>query len=119
LTIDPIGVVRRIDQDKARIVLKPIHVEGLSGLAVGDRLDVLYWMHELPAEQRRAMRVHPQGDPSRPRKGVFALRSPMRPNPVGVTAVQVLDIRPDGPVVQGLDAHDGSPVIDLKAARPG
>jgi formylmethanofuran dehydrogenase subunit E len=57
---------------------------------------------------------HPRGDKSRPRRGVFSLRSPRRPNPIGVTVVDLVAI--DGNVlhVQGLDAINGTPVLDLK-----
>jgi L-fuculose-phosphate aldolase len=119
MEIEPIGVVRRIGEDTSRIELDAAHAEGLGGLAPGDRLDGLYWMHELPAQSRRAMRVHPRGDRSRPKKGVFGLRSPMRPNPVGVTVVELFEVQDGVLLVRGLDAHDGSPVIDIKAARRG
>lgn len=117
MKIEPIGIVHRIDQDRSRIELDAAHAEGLGGLVPEDRLDVLYWMHELPEGNRRAMQVHPRGDKSRPKKGVFALRSPMRPNPIGVSLVSLVEIRHNDLVVQGLDANDGSPVIDIKAAR--
>jgi len=117
LKIEPIGTVRMIDPDRSRIELDAVHAEGLGGLVPGDRLDVLYWMHELPANSHRAMQVHPRGDKGRAKRGVFALRSPMRPNPIGVSSVELLEVRQSDLLVQGLDAHDGSPVIDIKAAR--
>lgn len=117
MEIEPIGTVRVIDDDRSRIELAPAHAEGLDGMEVGDEVDILYWMHELGDESRRTMRVHPRGDAARPRKGVFALRSPMRPNPIGVSRVRVVDVDGGGLAVSGLDAHDGSPVIDVKAAR--
>lgn len=119
MKIEPIGTVRRVEEDRSRIELERAHDEGLAGLAPGDRVDVLYWMHELGADRRRAMQVHPRGDRSRLKKGVFALRSPMRPNPIGVSTVEVLDVQQGALLVRGLDAHDGSPVIDIKAARRG
>jgi len=72
-------------------------------------------MHELGKAERRSLRVHPRGDIATPRRGVFALRSPMRPNPIGVSEVEVVEVRATGLVVIGLDARDGSPLIDIKA----
>ncbi|MFH1739812.1 MAG: TrmO family methyltransferase, partial [bacterium] len=60
--------------------------------------------------------VHPGGDRSRPMRGVFATRSPARPNPIGVTTVRVLDCEENALVVEGLDALDGSPIVDIKIA---
>jgi tRNA-Thr(GGU) m(6)t(6)A37 methyltransferase TsaA len=59
---------------------------------------------------------HPQGDRSRPRRGVFALRSPRRPNPVGVTVVDLVAVAENVLRVRGLDAINGTPVLDLKPA---
>ena len=89
----------------------------MHGIEPGDRLDVLYWMHRLPAEKRRALKVHPQGDERRPLKGVFGLRSPMRPNPIGVSTVTVRRIEKGLLYVDPFDAFDGSPIVDIKAAR--
>ncbi len=117
MNIEPVGTVHVIDDNRSRIELDPAHAEGLHGLGAGDEVDVLYWMHELPDEARRAMRVHPRGDAGRAKKGVFALRSPMRPNPIGVSRARVIEVGESGLAVSGLDARDGSPVIDVKAAR--
>ena len=62
---------------------------------------------------------HPRGDPSRPRRGVFALRSPRRPNPIGLTVVDLLAIEGNVLRVRGLDAFAGTPVLDLKPVRTG
>jgi L-fuculose-phosphate aldolase len=59
---------------------------------------------------------HPRGDRTRAKRGVFALRSPHRPNPIGVTVVKILGIADNVVCVKGLDAYDGSPVLDLKPA---
>ncbi len=117
MDINPIGVVRKSDTDKSIIELDESLAEGLLGLEAGVRLDVLYWMHELTGEHRRMLRVHPRGDKSNPVKGVFALRSPMRPNPIGVSMVELIEVNENLLVVRGLDAHDGSPVLDIKSAR--
>ncbi len=117
MDIEPIGVVRKTSEDESAIELDARHADGLHGLAEGDRLEVLYWMHGLPDRDRKAMRVHPRGDRSRPKKGVFGLRSPMRPNPIGASVVELLRVRGSRLSVRDLDALDGSPVLDVKSAR--
>ena len=99
------------------VEIAPEYTDGLLGIKPGDRLDVLYWMHKLDAAKRDLLQVHPRGDRSRPLKGVFGLRSPMRPNPIGVTIVEVLRIERNRVFVSGLDALDGAPVVDMKSAR--
>lgn len=116
MNIEPIGTVRVLSGDESVLEIAPAYEDGLDGIRVGDRLRVLYWMHELPDGGRRALKVHPRGDRNRPLKGVFALHSPMRPNPIGVTVVSVTHIEDNRLFVSGLDARDGSPVIDVKGA---
>jgi tRNA-Thr(GGU) m(6)t(6)A37 methyltransferase TsaA len=95
----------------ASLLIDPDVRAGLAGLAVGDHLIVLTWLHEA---DRAALSVHPRGDRERPAQGVFTTRSPDRPNPVGLHRVRVLAI--DGPAVRvsGLEAIDGTPIVDLK-----
>jgi len=71
-------------------------------------------MHKLSEKDRKTLKVHPQGDRNKPLRGVFSLRSPMRPNPIGLTRVRIT--RREGNIlfVKGLDALDGSPIIDIK-----
>jgi tRNA-Thr(GGU) m(6)t(6)A37 methyltransferase TsaA len=84
---------------------------GLTGLAVGDELIVLTWLHEA---DRTTLSVHPRGDLGRPAQGVFTTRSPDRPNPVGLHRVRVLAVDESQLRVSGLEAIDGTPIIDLK-----
>jgi tRNA-Thr(GGU) m(6)t(6)A37 methyltransferase TsaA len=95
----------------AYLVLDPEVQAGLDGIAVGDEIIVLSWLHEA---DRTVLRVHPRGDLSRPEAGVFSTRAPSRPNPIGLHRVRVLDIAGVRPHVSGLEAIDGTPVIDLK-----
>lgn len=83
----------------------------LRGVEAGDELLVLTW---LDRADRDVLAVHPRGDTSRPETGVFATRSPDRPNPIGLHRVRVIAI--DGPRLRlaGLEALDGTPVVDLK-----
>jgi tRNA-Thr(GGU) m(6)t(6)A37 methyltransferase TsaA len=84
---------------------------GLADLGVGDRVIVLTW---LDRARRDVLRVHPRDDPANPERGVFSTRSADRPNPIGLHPVEVLAV--DGLRVQvsGLEAVDGTPVIDVK-----
>ena len=116
LPIEPIGQVRQLSDGEAVLEIDPRYREGLDGLTRGARIQVLYWMHALDADARRVLKVHPRGDKSRPRRGVFTLRSPMRPNPIGVSTVEVLRVEDNRVVVGTLDALDGSPIIDVKMA---
>jgi tRNA-Thr(GGU) m(6)t(6)A37 methyltransferase TsaA len=97
----------------SRIVLDPSLTEGLKGLSPGQRIMVIFCFHRSSGYE---LLQHPRGDRSRPRRGVFALRSPRRPNPIGVTVVSLVAV--DGNVlhVRGLDAINGTPVLDLKPA---
>jgi len=112
----PIGIVRR-DGETSRLEIAPAYAAALKDIDKPRALDVLYWMHELTDDQRKRLQVRPRGDPSRSLQGVFSLRSPMRPNPIGVTTVKLLRREGTTLIVSGLDAHDGSPIIDIKSAK--
>lgn len=115
LEVVRIGTVRDIGDGRCLLEVLPAYLDGLHGLTDGVRVQVLYWMHDLTHADRRALRVHRRGDHNAPVCGVFSLRSPMRPNPIGVTEADVVEVRERGLVVEGLDARDGSPLIDIKA----
>ena len=103
----------RMRSSESRIVLNPDLVEGLMGLEPGQQIMVLFHFHR---SQGYELRQHPQGDARQPKRGVFALRSPRRPNRIGVTVVELLAIEENVVRVRGLDAMHGSPVLDLKPA---
>ncbi len=93
------------------------YVRGLDGIEAGQEIVVLTWLHEA---QRDVLKVHPRDDPRNPLTGVFATRSADRPNPIGLHRVKVLAIdRVLGLHVQGLEAIDGTPVIDIKPVLAG
>ncbi len=85
--------------------------DGLEGLAVGDDVLVLTW---LDRARRDVLRVRPRDDPARREQGVFSTRSPDRPNPIGLHRVRVLELDGARVRVQGLEAVDGTPVVDVK-----
>jgi tRNA-Thr(GGU) m(6)t(6)A37 methyltransferase TsaA len=123
ISFRPIGVVknefsRPVDPDTlkaavSRIVIDPELTTGLTGLTAGGKALVLFHLHESEGGE---LLQHPHGDRSLPHKGVFALRSPLRPNPIGVTEVELLAVEENVLTVRGLDAIDGTPVLDLKSA---
>jgi tRNA-Thr(GGU) m(6)t(6)A37 methyltransferase TsaA len=96
---------------EAYLILDPVVQAGLNGLAVGDEIIVLTWLHEA---DRSMLTVHPRGDLTRPEQGVFTTRSPSRPNPIGLHRVRVLGIDEVRVHVSGLEAIDGTPILDLK-----
>ena len=91
-------------------------VPGLMGIQPGDELILLTWLH---LAERNVLQVHPRGDQSRPLTGVFATRSPDRPNPVGLHRVKVLEVAGDKFRVVPLEAVDGTPIVDIKPVLSG
>lgn len=96
---------------EAEIIVEESFAEGLDGVKTGDKLFVLCWYH---MADRDTLRVHPRRDRSIPKRGVFSTRSPDRPNPVALCRVDVLGIEGRMIRVRGLDALDGTPVVDIK-----
>jgi len=123
ITLIPIGRVERAEEDNelrgedlrarpARIVLDPTVTDGLLGLEPGGHIIVLCYFH---LSGRDILQVHPMGDMENPLRGVFATRSPARPNPIAVTSARIQRIEHNVLHVVGLDALDGTPVIDIKS----
>jgi tRNA-Thr(GGU) m(6)t(6)A37 methyltransferase TsaA len=95
----------------ARVVFRPEFAEAAADLQIGDEVIVLTWLHQ---GRRDVLSVHPRGDPSRPRQGVFSTRSPDRPNPIGLHRVTIAGVEGNAVDVRALEAIDGTPVIDVK-----
>jgi len=128
MTLRAIGIVRnKVKQAPgagynwqnitSEIVLDNSLTEALDNLDEFSHIIVLYWMHQssVPAP----VKVHPMGKKELPLMGVFATRSPDRPNPVGKATVRLLQRQGNMLKVKGLDAIDGTPVIDIKPYLPG
>ena len=81
------------------------------GLEKGRKIVILYWMH---LAERDILQVHPRHDLTRPLRGVFSTRSPQRPNPVSIETVEITGIEGTVIDVVGLDAVDGTPLLDIK-----
>src|SRR5262245_39221834 len=120
----PIGVIRgslvsRKDAPKqgsegapdAWLVVEGWAADALRGLAVGDEVIVITWLH---LARRDVLEVHPRSDPRNPLTGVFATRSPDRPNPLGLHPVVVRAIAGTRLQIGPIEAIDGTPVVDIK-----
>lgn len=122
IELEPIGFVKTKAVGKevrdrgsiSEIVFREELAEALEGVEDFSHVFVIFWMHELPREERRKMKVHPRGRKDMPLLGVFATRTPHRPNPLGLTLVEVLSVKSNVATVRGLDAFDGTPVLDMK-----
>jgi tRNA-Thr(GGU) m(6)t(6)A37 methyltransferase TsaA len=96
---------------EAWLVFEDSVAAALDGVAAGDDLLVLTW---LDRADRDVLRVHPRDDTSRPEQGVFATRSPDRPNPIGLHRVTVVEVDGTRLRVRDLEALDGTPIVDVK-----
>jgi len=102
----------RLDGPTCHLEFDDRWVDGLHGIAEFERLEVLYWLHE---SRRDLVHQSPRNDSEA--RGVFSLRTPVRPNPIGTSIVRLVKI--EGPVlfVRGMDCLDGTPLLDVKPDR--
>jgi len=103
-----------MDDVPSRIILDDALVGALDGLEIGQSILVLFYFDRSPEEFE--LHQHPCGDANLPKKGVFALCTPHRPNGIGVTQVELLNIEGNILTVLGLDALNNTPVLDIKPA---
>ena len=96
---------------EAWLVFEPDFLDALDGVAPGDRVILITWLHHA---RRDVLQVHPRGDPARAEQGVFSTRSPHRPNPIGLHEVEIVKVDGRRVHVRNLEAVDGTPVLDLK-----
>ncbi len=130
MTLKPIGVVRNEVKERSpvgcdwwvetvsEIVIDNSLSEALDGLEGFSHIIVLYWMHRV-AEDEMPLKIHPRDRQEAPLVGLFATRTPNRPNPIGKATVRLLKRQGSILKVMGLDAIDGTPVIDIKPYLPG
>jgi tRNA-Thr(GGU) m(6)t(6)A37 methyltransferase TsaA len=95
----------------ASLEIKPAYIEALHGLKPGTDIWVLTWLHQA---DRTTLKTHPRNNPHTPLQGVFATRSPDRPNPIGLHRTKILSITDHWLRVDSLEAINGSPIIDIK-----
>jgi tRNA-Thr(GGU) m(6)t(6)A37 methyltransferase TsaA len=122
IVLKPIGVVKTTAignevRDKTRIsqlVISKEFTTALDGVDGFSHLFVLFWLHKTSAEQRKLLKVHPRRRKDLPLLGIFATRTMTRPNPVGLTLVELVKVEGNVITVRGLDAFDGTPILDIK-----
>ena len=114
--VDPADAPKQGDEGApdAWLVLDGEVCDGLLGIEPGDDLIVLTWFH---LASRDVLQVHPRGDEANPLRGIFGTRSPNRPNPIGLHPVEVAEVEGDRVKVHGLDAVDGTPILDIKTGQ--
>ncbi len=142
ICLKPVGIVRNQIQEidwrdygssswHSRTVLMKKQLEAVSELIINSDLDgaldgiegfshinVIYWAHLIPAERRSLTRVYPMGRTDLPLTGVFTTHSPARPNSILITTVRLIERKGNVLIVTGLDALDGSPILDIKPYLP-
>ena len=122
IVLKPIGFVRTSAvgdevKDKSRISQIVIHeelTEALKGITEFSHLFVLFWLSEGANKERKTLKVHPRGRKDMPLLGVFATRTKLRPNPIGLTLVELFKAEGNVLTVRGLDAFNETPVLDIK-----
>ena len=120
--LEPVGFVKteavgKEVRDKnviSQIVFREELIEALDGIEEFSHLFVLFWLHKIELKERDIMKVRPRGRSDMPLLGIFATRTPHRPNPIGLTRVKLLNVESNVVTVQGLDAFNGTPVLDIK-----
>lgn len=127
ITMEPIGTVKnnvtepiqqQWEEIESELVLNPDLVEALEGLEEFSHIIVLFWMHRTFPQPGPWGKVHPRKRQDLPLVGLLATRSPIRPNSIGMTVVRLLERRENVLKVRGLDALDGTPVLDIKPYLP-
>lgn len=120
--LTPIGFVKTDEvgdevKDKSRIsqiIINDNLAQALEGIDGFSHVFVIFWMSQIPEDKRMILKVHPRGRMDMPLLGVFATRTNLRPNPIGLTLVELLKVEGTTLTVRGLDAFDGTPILDIK-----
>jgi tRNA-Thr(GGU) m(6)t(6)A37 methyltransferase TsaA len=125
-SLRPIGVIRSTLRERSEapkqgsegapdawLDIQSFALSALDGIVPGDDLLILTWLHQ---SDRTVLKVHPRSDPSRRLTGVFATRSPDRPNPIGLHRITVRKIEKHRLLIGPIEAIDGTPVVDIKPA---
>lgn len=120
----PIGVIRSDIKKRSEAPMQGLEgapdawlevnsfaVQALDGLQAGSDIIVVTWLHQA---HRGVLKVHPRSDRRRPLTGVFATRSPDRPNPLGLHRVTIREIANNRLRIGPIEAIDGTPVVDIK-----
>ena len=114
ISLQPIGMISRSETDVFIDVFEP-YTDGILGLDGFSHIHVLYWFDQNDtAEKRSILQVHPRGDRNNPLSGVFATRSPTRPNLIALSLCNLVEVRGNMVEIDRIDAFDGTPVLDIK-----
>ena len=114
-----IGIVESTDGKEARVQVFPEFCSALKGIDGFSHIVILYWIHLRDNEKERSvLQVIPRRHTKNVKTGVFACRSPSRPNPIGLCVVELIRVEECTVNVKGLDAFEGSPIIDIKPYIP-
>ncbi|MFW9987548.1 MAG: tRNA (N6-threonylcarbamoyladenosine(37)-N6)-methyltransferase TrmO [Candidatus Odinarchaeota archaeon] len=108
----------RMEEGTSEIIINEEYIECLDGIEDFSHLVIIYWTHKTPEEARQIKKVHPAGQKKMPIKGIFATRSPVRPNPIGIISVKLIERNKNILIVEGLDAINKTPIIDIKPHLP-
>ena len=128
VSMRPIGVVRNAERElssqdwrevRSDLIFRDDLMGALDGLETWSHIIVVCAFHRLPEEHLGKTHILPMDDPRNPVQGILATRSQLRPNPIGVSLVPVLRRRRNILRVRGLDALDGTPILDVKPYIPG
>ena len=126
LVCHPIGYIEnevspgqdvRWDEIESQVVIEDKFAEALEGLEEFSHIIVLFWLHR-KKEEPPPLKIRPEMREDMPLVGVLATRAPVRPNPIGLTVVELLERQGNTLRVRGLDAYDGTPVLDIKPYLP-
>lgn len=112
--MNPVGWVGE-EQERRFLEIKPELVDAIDGLNVGRSIWVFWWFDRNDTPEKRAiLKVHPRGNPANPLRGVFATRSPVRPNLIALTLCKIVAIEGSRIEVESIDAFPGTPILDIK-----
>ena len=125
--MEPIGYVRNTvterkdvawGEDTSTIVLEESYISGLKGLEDFSHVIILYYLDKAKYVKEKHLQRRPQNREDMPLVGIFSQRGKDRPNQIGMTSVEIVSVSDDRIVVKGLDAIDGTPVLDIKPYYP-
>jgi len=116
--IIPVGFIRS-GENSTSVEILPGYEDAVHGLELYSHIIILLWFHKRDNDyERKLLKVHPRHNKNNPLTGIFATRSPVRPNPVGIFTPAIISINRNTIKVSPVDAFDGTPVIDIKPYFP-
>jgi tRNA-Thr(GGU) m(6)t(6)A37 methyltransferase TsaA len=127
IEMEPIGKVHTqatdiprswtVSEVEGELVIDKKYIQGIKDIQPGEKIVVIFNFHRSRPFNPEDLAQHPRGDPERPKKGVFSICSPYRPNPIGMTVLTVTAVKENIISVKGLDMIDGTPILDIKPYR--